>query len=396
MATKEPKIPDVVISIDLGGSLSKVSALTKDGKYCLLALLSEVSAIPGDILKDVQASHWGEASPESRIWIETSQGEGYALGTYARDQFRSRVNLKYSKLHQAVPKILGILWVLQQKLGLPSKFRAVLGCLLPAAECSQGDRAELSELLKANLKSFVTPTGKMKVMLAGNPVVRPEGAGVFLAYKDGFKEQINDLRTGILGVGFRNSNLLISEKGVISPSARHTSSLGFYSLVQTAKEQIGSAVNSEQLASIIGEAGFDVNEMILERFLKSINRANRLQNVIEAIDKAQRMYWYQLLSWFELVGINSFDAVVFYGGTVEYLATKLKEHFDFCQSVIWHSNVAIPQDLIDSIVVEKEQTALSYRFVDCWAFLHYLCAPQPGYQDFGLHKLTINKEEVYA
>ena len=43
MASK--KIPDLVVSINLGGSLTKVVAQTPDGKYCPLAISSEIAAI---------------------------------------------------------------------------------------------------------------------------------------------------------------------------------------------------------------------------------------------------------------------------------------------------------------------------------------------------------------
>lgn len=166
MASK--KIPDLVVSIDLGGSLTKVIAQTPDGKYCPLAISSEIAAIPADILQDVQANHWGQASPESAIWV-VSKGEGYALGSYARNQFLAHSDLKVSKLDLAVPKILGVLWVLQQKLQLPKRFTATLGVLLPAEECSRVDQQDLIDRLIPELESFVTPTGKVTVKLKGQP-----------------------------------------------------------------------------------------------------------------------------------------------------------------------------------------------------------------------------------
>jgi hypothetical protein len=257
--------PDVIISIDLGGSLTKISAITKDGQYCLLALLSEVAVIPADILQDVQKLHWGEASPEARIWVATSLGEGYALGSYAREQFLAHSNLKLSKLDLAVPKILGALWVIQQKLGLNPGYKAFIGCLLPPAECAIADQQDLIERLIPQLKEgFVTPTGVLTVKLVNTPVVKPEGAGVFKAFQYKSSERyFNMNKIGFLGIGFRNSNLLVANKGAIGMSDRHTSPLGFYSFVSSASQEIGSAVDEIQLASIIGQAGLDINRLYL-------------------------------------------------------------------------------------------------------------------------------------
>lgn len=392
---KVPKIPDIVIAVDLGGSLTKISAVTKEGKYCLLAPLSEVAAIPPDILQDVQANHWGEATPESCIWVATKDGRGYALGSYAREQFMASANLKLSKLETAVPKILGGLWVLKEKLNLPNKFQAVIGVLLPDAECSNADKEELIELLTPHLKSFITPAGRMSVKLTNKVVVKPEGAGVLSAYKAGCTPQdYQSSKIGFLGIGFRNSNLLVSKNGTTGASDRYTSSLGFYSLVKSAKEEIGSAVDEVQLASVIGEAGLDINEIYLERFLKTIRREKRLKNVMEAIARAQKMYLCQLDAWLEKCEVRELDRILFYGGTVEYFRPRLADKFANLDELVWHSNFSIPNDLITSVVAERDQSALHVRFMDSWCYLHYLCGPQAEYQPWTLSNLVKEKELV--
>ena len=381
------KIPDLVVSIDLGGSLTKVVAQTSDGKYCPLAISSEIAEIPADILKDVQANHWGQASPESVIWV-VSNGEGYALGSYARNQFLAHSDLKVSKLDLAVPKILGVFWVLQQKLKLPKRFSAALGVLLPAEECSKVDQQDLIDRLIPELESFVTPTGNVTVKLKGQPVIKPEGAGVFLAYKNSCEpEYIEQKRVGILGIGYRNSNLLIMNHGAVSQNDRYTDRLGFSAMVESVKSEIGSTINEVELAAVIGEAGTEINRGFLENYLLKIGKQNRIDGVVDAIRRSRKMYLFQLEAWLKRVLVDSLDSIVFYGGTTEYFRKDLTERFNGFDQVIWHGGVMIPAELLSSMLVDKSQTGLEYRFIDPWCFLHYICDRQPGYSDWGLPKL---------
>jgi hypothetical protein len=100
------------------------------------------------------------------------------------------------------------------------------------------------------------------------------------------------------------------------------------------------------------------------------------------------MYWYQLQSWLTRVEVDSLDAILLYGGTVEYFRPKLLERFANLREVVWHCHLSIPQVLIDSILVERDQSAMELRFKDCWCFLHYLCEPYKGYEEYALSKLA--------
>lgn len=386
MASK--KISDIVVAIDLGGSLTKIAAQTPDGRYCLLAIESEIVPVPADILQDIQANYWGKASPESGIWV-VCNSQGYALGSYARKQFLANRDLKVSKLEGAVPKILGALWVLQQKLKLPKRFSVKLGVLLPAEECSKVDREDLAERLTPELESFVTPTGTLTIKLKSQPVIKPEGAGVFLAYKNSRNcEYIEQKRVGILGIGYRNSNLLIMDNGTVGQNDRFTDQLGFSALVDSVRSEIGSTIDEAQLAGVIVEAGSQIDRNFLENYLAKLGKTNRIEGTIEALQRSRKMYLYQLEAWLKRIQIDNLDAIVFYGGTTEYFRKDLTKRFEDFDEIVWHGGVSIPSDLLTSIVADKSQTALEYRFIDPWCFLHYICDRQKGYSDWGLDKLT--------
>ena len=373
-----PEIPKLIVSIDLGGSLTKVAAATDDGRYCLLTLRSEVSEIPALVLKDLQAGVMGEPNPDSINWVAVKDGSAFAVGNFAKNKLKSQINLKLSKTELAIPKILSLFWVLKYKLDLPDKFYALIGILLPAGECSRLDKEELQESLLPALKGFNTPTGKMSVYsFTKELLVKPEGVGVF--YRQ--LQQKADLSgcTGILGIGFRNANLLVSNGGMIAESDRYTSELGFSSLIGRTKELVGSSIDETQLAAIVAQAGYKINSRIIKRFLDEVSKTNRLERIIESIVNSQTLYWNQLLNWFRYVQIDSCDKIIFYGGTTEYLRESLTEYFADRQ-LSWHSEVKVPLDLL--ISAPGSQLGLGPRFVDCWCLFQFLCQQQEGFAPY--------------
>lgn len=377
------EIPDLAVCVDLGGSLTKMSVATADGQRYLLALASEVSEIPQATLSEVQSGFWGEGNPESSVWVGVKDGSSYAVGSFARKYFKSQIDLAISKTDLAVPKILGAFWVLQQKLNLDSSFYVRLGILLPAGECSEVDCQELSDLLKPALRSFTTPTGKMSVRLFNQPVIKPEGGGVFLHYKKNAKVNLNKRRTGILGIGFRNANLLICDRGTIAQGDRHTCDLGFHALIRRCTEIVGTTVSEVDLAAAVAKAGHEVNSRIINKFLVTQRKERRETALIEAIGKSQQMYWSQLTNWFKYVNVDSFDDLVLYGGTAEYLKQPLTEHFqERIEGLSWHSEVKVPSELLNNAIAEPEQMGLEFRFIDCWCLLEFICSRQTGYSEY--------------
>lgn len=211
---------------------------------------------------------------------------------------------------------------------------------------------------------------------------------MFLAYKNSCDPQyIEQKRVGILGIGYRNSNLLIMNHGAVSQSDRYTDRLGFSAMVESVKSEIGSTINEVELAGVIGEAGREINREFLESYLAKLGKQNRIEGVVDAIRRSRKMYLFQLEAWLKRVLVDSLDSIVFYGGTTEYFRQDLKDRFSSFDQVTWHGGVMIPPELLSSILVDKSQTGLEYRFIDPWCFLHYICDRQPGYTDWGLPKL---------
>ena len=177
--------------------------------------------------------------------------------------------------------------------------------------------------------------------------------------------------------------MLIAYEGTIAEGDRITHELGFHSLIERCKELVGSTVDEVELATIIAQAGYGINSRIIRRYLVDLGKERRLEAFVEAVQKSQAMYWNQLVNWFQLVGAERLDDLVFYGGTAEYFKDSLKEHFGKVDKLVWHSNVIVPQALLNNVVVEKSQSGLDFRFVDCWCYLQFLCSRQTGYCEYG-------------
>lgn len=385
--------PDLVVSIDLGASLTKIVAVDKLGKYILLAPGADVSQVPVEMIEMSQSKIWGDGLPEHQMWASTSEGS-FACGTFALENFKGRSNLVLSKLDECVPKILTAIWVLAQKYQLGDRFTVRLGCLLPAAECSEGDINELRQRLIPALKSFVTPTGKMRVKIAGDIEVKPEGAGIYIYHRTFMgQKHLRSIKLGILGIGYRNANLLISTNGAVSDRHRYTNDLGFHYLVSEVKRLQGSAFDVPTLASLIHDIGWKVNSVLLPRRLEELNKLRRLDSLTESIEKAKEIYWMQFNRWLKDLRFSSrsVDAIGFYGGSIVYFSEPLFDYFKSCPNIYWPKTIEVAPSLIKEIVVEKSQKGLSYRFADPWCFCHLLCQQTPGYKELGLAKLLEEK-----
>ena len=208
-----PFKPDVVIALDFGGSLTKIIYQSDDGSPQVLTMFPEVAVTTAS-----SGSAWTdgipglESPPESRAWVEV-ESQRWAVGAAAR-QLYAPAGLKGVKWERAIVKTLAALWVIQQRLGLRSGFKAAITCVLPPGEFE--DRHRFEERLRAALEGFETPSGTLKVTLgqSGNThfTCFPECSGVTLLYS----QQSPPRGTiAFLMLGYRNASLLLSRNGVL-------------------------------------------------------------------------------------------------------------------------------------------------------------------------------------
>jgi hypothetical protein len=170
---------NLILSIDFGGSLTKVIGKIDGEKKFNLNFSPEVIEIDGDVLEEYRQVELEQIEPENGIWVEFDQ-KYYAVGYLAKLKFLATLGLNRLKYELAIPKVLGVLWVVTQKFNLKNKFNLALACLLPPGEYA--DREKFKNELEKALADFNTPTGRMKVKLVKYNC-KPEGAGVLMMHK---------------------------------------------------------------------------------------------------------------------------------------------------------------------------------------------------------------------
>lgn len=113
-------MPDLVVAIDTGSSLTKViSMLWPGGKPEVLLMEPEVIQLKQADLLDLGLSG-GE--PENDAFLELADGRCFALGLKAQP-LRGTVKMSLAKYELAVYKVLAVVGSIAQKAGLTSTLR---------------------------------------------------------------------------------------------------------------------------------------------------------------------------------------------------------------------------------------------------------------------------------
>ncbi len=211
----------IVLTIDMGGSKNKAIVQEyPEGRTEVLLLDPEVADIPQASINSIDSS----GKLENRVWIQTSEG-CYALGELARRRFGGILQLKELKYELAVPKVCGLAWLAKEKLDLDKCFGVYLTILLPSGEVQDKEQLKLS--LEKTLRSFVTPTGKIRLKLL-HCDFSAEGSGIYF-HSQFDKGDRHSLPSVYAMLGYRNASIFSVRSGIISPGV--TSDFGMAWLV---------------------------------------------------------------------------------------------------------------------------------------------------------------------
>jgi hypothetical protein len=106
---KKNAFPDLLIVLDLGGSLTKVVYMGSDKQPKSLCMEPEVLELPKVSLQSYESLKMGmdAALPGDRAWVGSDE-KFYAVGYLAREQFNGNAGLSQLKADRAAPK----LWLL--------------------------------------------------------------------------------------------------------------------------------------------------------------------------------------------------------------------------------------------------------------------------------------------
>ena len=378
---RKKKNPDLLLTLDFGGSGLKCIYQMWGNEPKVLFMEPEViEANPHELIK-VKTQHiFQNVYPENMAWIGI-EGDYQAIGYFASAKFNAINRLKPKKHSLAIYRTLAAIWVIQQKLNLPSQIEIALSVLLPPGELS--DAEMMLNQLKKSLNSFETPTGQLNVTSA-NLTCYPEGIGVYFLYQNN-SEIVNNKVVAFIMVGYRNASILLSKRGVIT-DVRSTD-LGMIRYLETVTKKT-SGLKPEQIIEAIAKAEEEKSKQgkselqgidflsLTEWHLSLDLRKKQAQQILDAVNNSKIEYVKRIQQWLSEV-LPSIQEVVFCGGTVNFFQKELDNLFP-ATPVKWHSNFIYPEEL--------NEKWLGNRLADAYGLFKYFEAEMN--QKYHQKKLT--------
>lgn len=341
--------PELNLTLDFGGSGLKCIYQLRGKKSEVLFMESEIIEAEAESLRAKTKGLLGNVYPENMAWVGV--GEDYrAVGYLATAQYHAIALMKPKKHSLAMYKTLAAVWVIQQRLNLPSRMEIKLALLLPAGELSDGQM--LLKNLKAALSSFETPTGELNVQVR-NLNCYAEGSGVYLICRENYGETIKKKELALIMIGYRNASILVSKKGMLTEAKSRD--LGMIKYLESVMKQT-SGLKPEQLIKAMakaeshrskkGESELNAQDFLnlTELHLSIELRKKQAEQILAALINSKSEYLQRLKLWLGEELPSEIEEVVFCGGTVDYLRKELDRLFPAIP-VKWHGGFKYPEGL---------------------------------------------------
>lgn len=338
-SSKSNSLVDITVSLDFGGSGSKIIYEGIGGSTASLFMEPEVAAVTQLSIASTQ-NRLGATDPENACWVQCKAGY-FAVGYLARSKYYGNAGLHELKYERAVYKTLGAIWAIKERLKLPASLRIVLAVLLPPGEYENASQFE--QLVRSALLDYQTPTGSMNVELACFKCF-PEGAGIYLRYLNACGDTLKRKISCFAMIGYRNSSVLIQERGAVEGGI--SSDLGFVRMVEKVVAH-SSGQTVERLTPAIVASGINIEPTPLLKLARSTTkegRASEVQSMVMAIKIAREEYVASLISWLDSVIPADANEIVFCGGTADYIRNELRDRY-LGKTVSWNAGMGIPADL---------------------------------------------------
>lgn len=346
------------VSVDLGGSKTKVIGGTSFKKRVVLTMEPSLAQVPRSILNNVMGLE--NANLEDKVWLEV-EDKIYAVGYLGKVLTVSNPQLTALKSTTAIPKILGVIWVLKERLKLSNDLRVNMSCLLPPGEIKDREKLEV-ELKQVFSEGINTPTGKLTPKLNYFNCLA-EGSGIYMLHraKKG-KELVNASVVAVVMLGYRNASVMVFRRGIINEY--QTTELGFAHLIKSMVKQL-SGQTIERLTPSMVKYRETGSEVPLHSLLLSDNNSLELEEIKKASQVSQEGYEYELSNWLSEVLPSDIEEVILAGGTSDdpLIRAKLLHYFSD-KKVYLHAQVELPPDV--------EALGLGNRFGDVWCLWDFL------------------------
>lgn len=416
---------DIYLSVDVGGSLTKVIYKLKDSKDANYLVMSPaIEKITQTDLDDYMARlMWaGNPHPSKQLWVKCD-GRVMVLGDFAA-KFDPQDKLMELKYENALWKVLGIIGLIveTEQIILPKKkpLSIDLAILLPWDEYT--DRKRFKEKLEKMLADFEVRNNRCKVKL-GKYLCRPEGGGLALLQlsKEG-DDWLQKQQVGILMFGHRNTTSLYFDQGELKKDSSSSPLLGFSQMLDMVIEA-KSGLNREKLADAIFKARYEKRKEIYQvgyreaetthpkwfhcnalRALATAKdselRSDEIKTIATAITESTERYWKKIERWLNKVFPTPLSKVVIGGGAAYHIQPELENYFNcepetarekydsplyrtgeyICRNrdkhftpIIWGAGFESKVEEVFDFSDQKDtEQCLSARFVDCYGLYNAL------------------------
>jgi len=352
-----PTKPDIWIALDFGGSLTKIIYQGRSDSPQLLVMAPEVISTTRMSLDLLNPYAILNPSPEAEAWVGVA-GEIFAVGNLAQ-QLHGSAGLRSLKWEKALYKTLAALWVIQRRLGLRSRFKVALSCVLPPGEYE--NRSLFEAQLQDACTQFETPDGPLRITLQHFTCL-PECAGVASQFSQHYR--MPEVCAFIM-LGYRNASLLLTRQGHFV--AGKTSELGFVRCIEWILAQT-SGLKPDTLLPAIAQArhtGNAVPYLTILPYADPDIQKEQARRLVDGVEQAKQAYVQMLTDWLsDELPLQERPTLSFYGGTTNEIQTAL-EHYQPHLPHHYHAGLSIPEDL--------DTAQLGDRLADVYAVFQILC-----------------------
>ena len=417
---------DIYLSVDVGGSLTKVIYKRSDSEDANYLVMSpDIEKITQTDLDDYMARlMWaGNPHPSKQLWMKCD-GRVMVLGDFA-GKFDPQDKLMELKYENALWKVLGVIGLIveTEQIKIPKKkpLTIDLAILLPWNEYSDSKR--FKEKLEKMLADFEVRENRLKVKL-NKYLCRPEGGGLaLLQLSNEGDDWLQKQQVGILMFGHRNTTSLYFDQGELKKDSSSSPLLGFSQMLDMVIEA-KSGLNREKLASAIFKARYEKRKEIYEvnkyreaetnhpkwfhcnalRALATAKdpelRSDEIKTIATAITESTERYWKKIERWLNKVFPTPLDCVIIGGGAAYHIQPELENYFNckpetarekydsplyrtgkyICRNrdkhftpIIWGAGFESKvEEAFDFSDQKDTEQCLSARFVDCYGLYNAL------------------------
>jgi hypothetical protein len=345
---QKSNVPQLLLAVDLGGSVTKVFYYDAQGNLKVLAMEPLTADVTESEIKNHLQQVVGNPGPEEIAWVkvvdkltslrpdeESSGDKTYrvkAVGRLAK-YFGGSAELRKAKFELGLFKILAAIGVIRIKLHLPPRLTVAVSVLQPWGEYR--NRHQLKEML-ADCSNCWVNDERLSINW-WHQDFKPEGAGLGMLRGKQLGANFKKRNTAVLMLGHRNSSILVFEKGVVQ--AGFTSEYGFIELVKRAHTRI-PCYTIDRLTTTIIDAGLEPSPKIIRRICKTDSpalQAREVSEAIVAITDARNQFVKDIARWINETLADyavPIDEIVVGGGVADYLKPELEPRLN--TESLWH------------------------------------------------------------